>query len=107
MIIKPPGKPFALHRYYAGGSQTAQILPLVLNIPPTESVTASTVAQLVKNLGSRGNTTTAGIVGTAFLLQVRENEYSVMHIGGFEGGQISLDCVIVVFIEVIAYIIRT
>eukprot|EP00038_Savillea_parva_P015483 m.14055 g.14055 ORF g.14055 m.14055 type:complete len:1286 (-) comp3115_c0_seq1:253-4110(-) len=56
--------------YYAGGSQTAQVLPLLLDIPPDGATTASTVAQLVRSLAARANTTSSGIVGTAYLLQV-------------------------------------
>jgi hypothetical protein len=64
--------------FYAGGSQTAQVLPLVLGIPPPGPATASTVAQLVKNLASRGNTTSSGIVGTAFLLQACRSSYHIL-----------------------------
>ena len=56
---------------YAGGSQTAQILPLYLGIPPPGAA-ASVAKALVDDLAAHGNTTTAGIVGTAYLMQVLE-----------------------------------
>lgn len=56
--------------YYKGGSQTAQVLPLYLGLTPPGPALDSTLQQLRQSLASRHNTTSSGIVGTAYLLQV-------------------------------------
>ncbi|CAE8647962.1 unnamed protein product [Polarella glacialis] len=52
-----------------GPSQTANLLPLFLDIPPAE-VRASVARAFLENLNAHGNLATSGIVGTAFMLQV-------------------------------------
>jgi len=59
--------------FYHGGTQVAQVLPLFLQIPPTKQATATTLQRLLDNLAEHGNSTTSGIVGTAFMLQVLHN----------------------------------
>ena len=53
-----------------GASQTANLLPLFLEIPPTPEAKAGAVKALVSDLVAHGNTTTSGIIGNAYLLQV-------------------------------------
>eukprot|EP00039_Didymoeca_costata_P027246 m.17957 g.17957 ORF g.17957 m.17957 type:complete len:1180 (+) comp6152_c0_seq1:184-3723(+) len=62
----------ASHNEYIGGSQTAQLLPLYLDIPPTDATKKSAISSLIANLVAHKNCTTSGIIGNAYLLQVLE-----------------------------------
>ena len=53
---------------YATGSQTAQALPLVLNLVPKDK-RAAVLAGLVRDVQARGNAVTAGDVGYRYLLR--------------------------------------
>lgn len=53
-----------------GPSQTANILPLFLDVPPTAATKAGAAQALVADLIAHKNTTTSGIIGNAYLLQV-------------------------------------
>jgi hypothetical protein len=58
---------------YNGGSkgaQTSNLLPLYLDIPPTDEIKAKVGAAFVAALEKNNNRTTSGIVGTAYTLQV-------------------------------------
>jgi hypothetical protein len=55
---------------YKSGTQTAQLLPLYMDIPPTETERANAQKILLANLAATKNTTKSGIIGTAYLLQV-------------------------------------
>ena len=52
---------------YRGGTQTANLLPLLLDIP-TPQARQQAEAALVQSLAAHSNTTTSGIVGAAFVL---------------------------------------
>jgi hypothetical protein len=52
------------------GAQTSNLLPLYLDIPPTDAIKAKVGAAFVAALGKNKNRTTSGIIGTAYTLQV-------------------------------------
>ena len=54
--------------YYAGGSQTAQALPLVAGLVPAEN-RARVLEQLVADIRRRGDQQTAGDIGYRFLIR--------------------------------------
>jgi len=53
---------------YKGGSQTANLMPLVLGIPPPAEK-ALAAASFVANVEAKGNATSSGLVGASFVLQ--------------------------------------
>ncbi|MCD8264326.1 MAG: glycoside hydrolase family 78 protein [Tannerellaceae bacterium] len=59
--------------YYDTGSQTANAMPLFLGLTPAEHY-ESVFNQLIKDIRSRDNSTTAGDVGFNYLLRILEKE---------------------------------
>lgn len=53
---------------YKGGSQTANLMPLILGIPPPAEK-ALAAASFVANVEAKGNATSSGLVGASFVLQ--------------------------------------
>jgi hypothetical protein len=53
---------------YIGGSQTANLMPLILEIPPPAEK-AQAAASFVANVEAKGNATSSGLVGASFTLQ--------------------------------------
>ena len=53
---------------YKGGSQTANLMPLILDIPPPAE-RALAAADFVGKVQAAGNATSSGLVGASFVLQ--------------------------------------
>ena len=53
---------------YKGGAQTANLMPLILNIPPPAE-RALAAAAFVAKVQAAGNATSSGLVGASFVLQ--------------------------------------
>ena len=54
---------------YIGGTQTANLVPLMLNIPPTAEERTATASTFVADVMANGNASTSGIVGAGYVLQ--------------------------------------
>lgn len=58
----------ATARSYKGGTQTANLMPLILDIPPAPEC-ALAAAAFVAKVEAAGNATSSGLVGASFVLQ--------------------------------------
>ena len=56
-------------RCYKSGSQTANLMPLILNIPPSDLETKMAAKAFVENVEKAKNATNSGLVGASFVLQ--------------------------------------
>ena len=59
----------ASSKSYKGGTQTANLMPLILDIPPSEDVREMAAEAFVKSVENAGNSTRSGLVGASYVLQ--------------------------------------
>ena len=59
----------ASSKSYKGGTQTANLMPLILDIPPSEDVREMAAEAFVRSVENAGNSTRSGLVGASYVLQ--------------------------------------
>ena len=59
----------ASSKSYKGGTQTANLMPLILDIPPSEDVRKMAAEAFVRSVENAGNSTRSGLVGASYVLQ--------------------------------------
>ena len=57
-------------KYYADGSQTAQVLAIQIDAPPDAATKAAALKQLTSDILAHGNHTTCGIIGWRWELDI-------------------------------------